>query len=98
MYLQYETVYIAIYQTVSTSVYETVSAFIPPLMSCNPAEPLVQKALGVLEDIVVGISSEGSKSKNVMFSSMKKFVELSVALFPHYLTNPGLCCCSVLLT
>ena len=46
----------------------------------------------------MGISSEGSKSKNVMFSSMKKFVELSVALFPHYLTNPGLCCCFVLLT
>jgi hypothetical protein len=51
------------------------------------AEPIIVKSLDVLEDVVLGIESEGSKSKNVMYHSLKKFVELSIPLFQHCLGN-----------
>ena len=79
---------VCICKYIHTYMYAYIHSLSPNFPS---AEPIIVKSLDVLEDVVLGIESEGSKSKNVMYHSLKKFVELSIPLFQHCLGNAREC-------
>ena len=51
---------------------------------------LVLKSLTILEDVVLGVAEEATKPKNVLYSSVKKFIELSTNLFQPFLSFSGM--------
>ena len=49
----------------------------------------VMQALAVLTDLVSSVAGENSKSKTVLFTSVKSSVELAANLLSVYFTYPG---------
>lgn len=50
---------------------------------------MLQQTLCVLRDLVDSISGEATKSRQICYQSLQESVQVSLALFPLYIQQPG---------
>ncbi|KAG5279727.1 hypothetical protein AALO_G00080950 [Alosa alosa] len=59
----------------------------PPAYHHNN-KTVMQQTLSVLRDLVQSISGESTKSRQICYQSLQESVQVSLALFPHYIQQP----------
>uniref|UniRef100_A0A8C1RM75 Exportin 6 n=1 Tax=Cyprinus carpio TaxID=7962 RepID=A0A8C1RM75_CYPCA len=58
------------------------------LLPRPPSKAVIQQTLCVLKDLVDSISGEATKSRQICYNSLQESVQVTLALFPHFIQQP----------
>ena len=57
---------------------------------CISAKSVIKRTLQVFEDWIEAVAGEVVKSKQICYQSLQEVIQVALALFPVYISQPGI--------